>query len=368
MELQKAEKAKSLANQELEIARNAAKDATDALATARTAQQSAEDFQKQTDAGWQAAKKSAADSEQAIRALAFSPDGRTLATAGDDQLVHTWSAASGAAFETWRGHTGAVATVAFIRGGRLASAGDQRALLWDVSPEWTLERTIGTGDMTSPIIDRVNALDFSPDGRLLASGSGEPTRSSEIKLWKVADGSLAQEFKNTHSDTVLALDFSADGKYLASGGADKFARVIDLTSGKLVKSFEGHTHHVLGVSWKRDGRTLASSGADNVIKVWDFLTGEKKKNIEGFGKEVTSIQFISSSDQAVATGGDSQVRMVRENGESVRTFNGPTDFMYSAACTPDGRLLIAGGQDSVLRVWNAADGKAITTFDPPKEK
>ena len=82
-----------------------------------------------------------------------------------------------------------------------------------------------------------------------------------------------------HSDAVFGLDFSADGKYLASSAADKFVKVLDLSTGKVVKTFEGHTHHVLGVSWKRDGRTLASAGADNVIKVWDFVTGERKKTI-----------------------------------------------------------------------------------------
>src|SRR5258708_39258817 len=81
-----------------------------------------------------------------------------------------------------------------------------------------------------------------------------------------------QSFTNVHSDAVFGLDFSADGKYLASSAADKFVKVLDLATGKVVKTFEGHAHHVLGVSWKHDGRTLASAAADNVIKVWDFVT------------------------------------------------------------------------------------------------
>jgi len=218
------------------------------------------------------------------------------------------------------------------------------------------------------LVDRVNALRFSPDGKWLATGGGEPSRSGEIILWNVADGKKEKDFSNVHSDTVLALDFSPDGKYLASGGADRFVKVTDLASGKVAKSFEGHLHHVLGVSWKRDGRTLASSGADNVVKVWDFVTGERKKNIEGFNKEVTSVAFIDATDQALASSGDNQVRLVRENGESVRTFSGETDYVYSAMATPDGKIVVAGGQDSMLRVWNGLDGKTLMNFPPPESK
>jgi WD40 repeat protein len=250
----------------------------------------------------------------------------------------------------------------------VSGAVDGSSIVWDLAPAWTLERVIGTGDATSQLVDRVNALRFTPDGKTLATGGGEPTRGGEIKLWQVSDGKLVKEFKNVHSDAVFALDFTPDGKYLASGAADKFARVVEVASGKVVKAFEGHTHHVLGVSWKRDGRTLATAGADNVIKVWDFVSGERRKTVEGFSKEVTSICFIPGTDQAVASSGDSSVSTVNEKGEKVRAFTGASDFMHSSAVTPDGRIVVAGGQDSVLRVWNGTDGKAVATFEAPAAK
>jgi len=164
------------------------------------------------------------------------------------------------------------------------------------------------------------------------------------------------------------LDFSPDGQLLASGAADKFMRVLDLASGKVVKTFEGHTHHVMGVSWKCDGRTLASAGADNVVKVWDFTTGERKKNIDGFGKEATSIGFVGFSDQAVVSAGDTQVKLVKDNGETVRSFAGGSDFMHSATATPDGAWIVAGGQDSVLRIWNGKDGTLVNAFASPNPR
>ena len=122
---------------------------------------------------------------------------------------------------------------------------------------------------------------------------------------------------------------------------------------------------MLGVSWKRDGRTLASAGADNVIKVWDFVTGERKKTIEGFGKEVTSISFIGVTDQTLAASGDDQIQTVSDSGEKLRSFEGATNFINSASVTPDGRIIIAGGDDSVLRVWNGTNTQVITAFAPP---
>jgi len=122
--------------------------------------------------------------------------------------------------------------------------------------------------VNSPLADRVNAIHFTPDGEQLITGGGEPSRGGEIKIWRVKDGTLVRELNNVHSDSVLALDLSADGKYLASGAADRFAKVTELRTGKVLKAFEGHTHHVLGVTWKRDQRTLLTVGADNIAKVW----------------------------------------------------------------------------------------------------
>lgn len=366
-EFKKAEITKSTTDNELQLANKAAKQAEDAMNAAQGTLQTAEAGQKKKDADLQAARKAAAESERPIRALSFSSDNLTLATAGDDWTVHTWSAENGAAFETFKGHTGTVHGVAFNGSAALVSvSADRSAVVWDLNAGWALKRVIGTGGADSPLADRVNALQFSPDGRHLATGGGEPTRGSEIKIWQVADGNVVREFKNVHSDAVCTLDYSPDGQYLASGAADRFLRVLDLTSGKVVRSFEGHTHHVLGVSWKRDGRTLASAGADNVIKVWDFLTGERKKNIDGATKEVTSIHFIGITDQAIASSADSQVRILRDNGESVRSLSGAADYLYATAATPDGKTVVAGGQDSVLHVWDGSDGKVLMKLPPPE--
>ena len=116
----------------------------------------------------------------------------------------------------------------------------------------------------------------------------------------------------------------------------------------------------------RDGRIVASAGADNAVKVWSLVTGEVVRTIQGFSKEATSINHVGVGDQFLATGGDGKVRLINESGGDARTFAGASDFMYAGAATPDGRIVIAGGQDGVLRVWNGANGNSIATFEPPK--
>ena len=99
---------------------------------------------------------------------------------------------------------------------------------------------------------------------------------------------------------------------------------------------------------------------------WSLVSGEVVRTIQGFSKEATSICHVGVGDQFLATGGDGKVRLINESGGDARTFAGASDFMYAGAATPDGRIVIAGGQDGVLRVWNGANGNSIATFEPPK--
>jgi WD40 repeat protein len=363
----KAETAKTISETELELAKAEERKTAGALAEAKAAVDTAEAARKKADEALQAARTAATAAEQPIQTAAFSPDGAIVATAGADQLVHTWSAETGVAIDVLKGHAVAITVLAFTPAGELVStSADGVSLAWNLAPTWKLERTIGTGDLGSPLTDRVNALAFNRDGTQLATGSGEPSRGGEIKLWSVADGKLLRDFAKVHSDVVLSLEFSPDGKQLASGAADKMARVIDLVSGKVMRSLEGHTHHVLGVSWSADGRTLATAGADGMVKVWDATTGDRKKNIEGYDKEVTAVHFVGATANLLTSSGDSKVRLVGLDGKEVRAFPEVAQFMQSAAATADGKLVAAGGEDSVLRIWNATDGKPLATFPPPK--
>jgi len=356
------------AQKALELAQNDLKKAEEAIPASEKQLETAEAGLKKQQEALAAAQKAVTDSEQPWQAVAFSADGTEFALAGDDKLVHTYAAADGKALDVLVGHDGVIRSLVYAGPSQIVSAADDKAaIVWETNPEWKLVRTIGTGD--APLVDRVIALDFSPDGKLLATGGGEPSRSGEVKIWNVADGKLVRELTDAHSDTVFSVKFSPQGDMLASGAADKFLKVWNVGSGELIRSYEGHTHHVLGVSWKFDSKVLATAGADQVIKVWDVATGEQKRTITGFAKQLTAIEFVATTPEVVATGGDKQVhRRNVDSGGAVRTYSGGTDYMYTVAVSADGTLVIAGGEDSVLRVWKGADGQVVHNFEPPKDE
>jgi len=294
-----------------------------------------------------AAKRSLVDGP--VSRLAFSPDGSMLATCAADGSIDLFSA-DGVPLETVRDPQPAINALAFA-GQKLLIGTEKESVLMTLGGSWSLERTMGTGDAGSPLEERVTAVAFSPDGTLLATGAGEPSRNGQIKLWDAASGSFVREMKDAHSDSVLALEFSPGGKLLASGAADRFAKVFDVASGKIVKTFEGHTDQVTGVSWKADGRSLATSGADNQVKFWDVVSGERKSNAAGFGKEVDAVRYLGLSDQAVAVSGDGQIRVFNETGAAVKTIAGARDFFHAAAVTPDGGVLAVGGETGAMFLW-----------------
>ena len=317
----------------------------------------------------QAAQQAAAAAELPWHAVAFSPDGRRLATSGDYAVVQMWDGETGEAIGSFAGHQAAVRAVAFVSDSQLATgAADKSALVWELNPNWELLRTIGKIDDPAQLVDRVLALDFNRDGTLLATGGGEPSRSGQIKIWNVADGSLVRAIDNAHDDAVLGVQFSPDDKLLASCGADKYVRTFNLATGQQLRRFEGHTHHVLSVAWKGDGQVLASAGADKTIKIWDAVTADQQRTIEGFGKQVTNVRFIGDTLNIASSCGDKLVRLHRSNdGGNYRNFGGAVDFLHSVDITPDEKIVIAGGHDSVLRVWNGANGQALQNIEPPVE-
>lgn len=341
----------------VERATVAVKTATDAIPGFDALMKAAEEVAKSRDAAVAKATAAAKEAEKPTKAAAFSPDGTLIATTGDDGVIHTWDAATGAAIEIY---TDKDLPLAGIKSG----AGVPSEF-WNFATEWKLVRTIGTPTADSVFTDRVTALDFSPDGKTLAVGSGEPSRSGQIKLFDLSTGEEKLAIKEPHSDTVNCLAFSPDGKQLASCAADRFVKLWNLADGKLVRSFEGHTHHVLGVAWRPDGRVLVSSGADMVLKVWDARSGDQLRTVQNqFTKEVTSVSFVTD-DLIVACGGDAKVRFINPtNGNNQRDFPGTSEYMYSVTASADGKTILAGGLDSVLRVWND-QGQELAKFSPP---
>jgi WD40 repeat protein len=301
-------------------------------------------------------------------ALAFSADGLRLAARSASGTLRVWSVHNGAILDESASDLPEPVALAASADGRFLawSILDSRpALAFGDTPRWILERVLGGAEDPGRFADRVQALAFSPDGSRLAIGGGELSRSGDIHLVSVADGSVLRAWPGRHRDSVLSLAFSPDGTRLASGAADYLARVADAESGADLALFEGHTHHVTGVAFRADGRVLATAGADGVVITWDLLQGERKKKIEGWTKEVTAVQFLGATNHILTSAGDNLVRVVTDDGGQIRSLANLPDFMQCAAAAPLGSSIVAGGEDSVLRVWDRASGAELLTFPPP---
>jgi WD40 repeat protein len=312
-----------------------------------------------------ALKKAPREKPSASLGVAFSPDTQRVASLGSDGVVREWSLATGLATASGMLSNAPLETgrIEYRADGKLVAVGAPGAV-FEAAPRggWVLARTLG-GGKGDVFADRVNVVRFSPDSQKLAVGGGEPSRAGDIGLWEVATGRLLQDWRERHTDAVLSLDFSPDGRWLASGASDKLAKVTEVATGKQVHLLEGHTHHVLGVAFRGDGRVLATAGGDGMVLVWETNHGERRKKIEGWSKEVTSIQYIGNSQELLTAAGDNQIRVVTDEGAQVRVIAKLPEFMQAAVSTPAAVQVVGGGEDSILRVWDGTSGRELAAFE-----
>ena len=333
------------------------------LAAKNVALENSKKLQETTTAELAAARQALNNAAAIPMAIRISNDGQQVAATFSDGTFRTWAVATGAAMAQTTASPAASSTLMqTAEGSFISSHGDGTIAKLAPASRWVLERTIGGESDRSFFADRVNAVCFSPDGKTLATGGGEPSRSGDISLFDAESGKLLVAWNGCHKDVVLSLDFSPNGELLASGSADRIARVTNVASGKPMNLFEAHTHYVQGVAFRADGRVLASAGADGMVNVWDMILGERKKKIEGWTKEVTSLHYIGTTNQIITSSGDNQLRIVNDAGAEIRAIGKLPDFMQSTATTPTASTVIGGGEDSVLRVWDGTNGKELAVF------
>ncbi len=302
-----------------------------------------------------------------FRGLAFSADGKLVVSSHEDGCLRCWNARTGEARWTHHLDKQPLGGVILRDEALVVAKASGEAFTLDLTPRFDLVRTIGDSTkVDSPLTDRVNALAFSPDGKLLATGSGDPSRSGEIKLWDLSTGRLVREFVKPHKDAVLALDFSHDGRQLASGAADRAVRLWEVATGTQLRNLEAHSNHVLAVSLRHDGRMLASAGADGAVRTWSLLTGDVVKTISDFKKEVTSVHYAEQRDLLVATSGDPSLRLFTDEGTGVRSDDKTFKSFLTAGCaTPDGKVEVAGDAAGTLWIMSGA-GTVLASFEAPK--
>ena len=289
-----------------------------------------------------------------VKSVAFSPDGQTLASGSDDQTVKLWDIRNGNCLTTLHGHSNWVRSVAFSPDGQTLASGseDQTVKLWDVHTGKCLKTLQGN-------TNRVRSVAFSPDGQILASGSEKQT----IKLWDIRNGECLTTLEG-HSNWVRSVAFSPDGQILASGSDDQTVKLWDVHNGKCLKTLQGHTNRVWSVAFSPDGKILASGGDDPTVKLWDVRKSECLKNLHGHSNRVMSVAF-SPDGQTLASGSENQTVKLWDvhNGECLTTLQGHTNRVRSVAFSPDGQILASGSEKQTVKLWDVRNDQILKILD-----
>ncbi|MGI9167163.1 MAG: eIF2A-related protein [Pyrinomonadaceae bacterium] len=335
-----------------------------------------------------------------VDTMAFSPDGKWLASGSVDNTVKLWEVATGREVRTLTAHTRGVKAVAFSHDGRSLVTGalDNTVRLWDVASGREMRRLDGCGS--------VSALALSDDGRFLASGNMEKT----IKLWNTANGDELRSLTG-HLGSITTLAFNPDSSYLASGSADGTIKLWDVAFGRSIRSLTGHRERVRAVAFSSDGQLLASGSDDAKVKIWKVKDGREQRTLAGNGKKILTVFFrgegqellSGSSDQVIKVWEIASGRELRsasppasENGpEAIAMIFNPSGTMaalstgdktirlqdvvtgsesrslrthsygvYTTAFSPDGRWFAAGGKENAIKLWETATGREVRTLEP----
>ncbi|MBD2340169.1 ribosome assembly protein 4 [Calothrix sp. FACHB-156] len=307
------------------------------------------------------------DHNSSVNSVTFSPDGQQLASGSDDNTIKLWDVSTGKVIQTLpplreatptesyidSGHQDSVTSIAFSSDGKKLASGseDKTIKLWDITTGKLLQTFSGHGDV-------IKTIALSSDGQKLASGSKDKT----IKLWDVSTGKLLQTFSG-HGDVVNSVALSSDGQKLASGSKDKTIKLWDVSTGKLLQTLIVHRDAVNSVAFSPDGQHLASGSDDNTIKLWNFSISNVPQTLSGHSNPVNSVAFSSDGKQLLSGSNDKTIKLWDvTTAKQLQTLSGHREAVNSVAFRGDGKQLVSGSNDNTIKLWNVTIGKVVQTL------
>jgi WD40 repeat protein len=287
--------------------------------------------------------------------VALSPDGRTLASGGDDGTVKLWDLATGRNIAILKGHQGKVGPLCFSPDGKLLASGseDRSVSVWDLATQQAVATLRGHSDP-------INDLAFSPDSRSLASASDDHT----AKLWNAASGREIATLRG-HGGWVSRVAFSPDGRFLATGSVDRTVQLWDVASQRPTGSALQIGLGVEAMAFSPDGEALAVTPWGTTVTLWNTTSKQQIAALKGHRATPVRALAFSPDGKLLASGSaDSTVRLWEVATErEVATFRGHADEVLSVTFSPDGRTLVSGSRDRTARLWDVDRKQKTETLE-----
>ncbi len=293
-----------------------------------------------------------------VHSIALSPDDKLLASVASDDGILLWDLAAARPLSGFHSPKGHFNSVAISPDGQwLAAATQWRSGVHLLKTPTGEEVRRFTGGPNGE-----NVLAFSPDGKILAAGSTdnvEHPRDKSIRLWEAATGKLLHHMRlplpAQPKGGIYCLDFSPDGRLLASGGSGEDAHIWNVATGELYCRLPGHEFWVSSLCFSPDGQTLAATDwerKEKAIRLWEVRTGKERGRITGHTDRVSSLAF--SPDGLLASAGDDKTIRIwdLDSGQELGSFRGHESVVGPLAFSSDGQRLISGGWDTTILVWD----------------
>jgi len=345
-----------------------------------------------------------------VYSMSLSPDGKTLATSGEDATIRLWDVQTGEQTAILRGHLAAILTVAFSPDGKLLASGggssyrsfDPTIRIWDI----TTLKELAVLNLHSKSVRKVV---FSPDGKLLASGSEDKT----AKIWNIAENKQIAELKG-HIFDVKSLAFSPDSKLLVTNGKtygeqariwdisskaelaalenssyatsfvfspdakvligayEKKIKFWEVSSGKEINSVQAGEKDIYSLALSPDAKTLATGGANQYIKLWDASSAELKNTIlipskKGHKPTTQDLAFTPDNQHIIGlSAGEIRLWRVKEE-NPLSNFEVSINLVQTVAFSRDGKTYASAGRDDFITIWDSATNTPITKLEDPQD-